>query len=146
MHNYAWLCIIMHSYVWLCIIINDYHDLDPFVPFYVFVTNGVKLKDGELSGTSLWAEFPCASFSFSLSLRKKLFSGVWTFHVFLTFFWKKMVWPKNATEVSGTTLGPFPTYSGPFSTHFDQNRIKNYIRQIHIQIPPHRRCGDSDWV
>ena len=25
----------------------------PFVPFYVFVTNGVKSKDGELSGTSL---------------------------------------------------------------------------------------------
>ena len=27
--------------------------LGPFVPFYVFVTNGVTIKDGELSGTSL---------------------------------------------------------------------------------------------
>ena len=38
--------------------------LGPLGPFYVFVTNGVKMKDGELSGTSNEAEFRYASFWF----------------------------------------------------------------------------------
>ena len=39
--------------------------------FYVFVTNGVKLKDGELSGTSNEGEFLYASFSFVCFLMNK---------------------------------------------------------------------------
>ena len=36
----------------------------PKLPVYVFVTNGAKIKDGELSGTSNEAEFRYASFCF----------------------------------------------------------------------------------
>ena len=55
------------------------------------------------------------------------------FDVFLRLF-DNMFWPKSAPEVSGTTLGPSPTYSGQFSTHFDKNRLKQYIRKNPIQI------------
>ena len=38
---------------------------------YVFVTNGAKIKDGELSGTSNEVEFRYASFWFLLFSKKK---------------------------------------------------------------------------
>ena len=50
--------------------------MGPKCPAYAFVTKGVKLKDGELTGTSNEAEFRYASFSFLCFLRKTVFRRV----------------------------------------------------------------------
>ena len=59
-------------------------------------------------------------FIFIFSHKKSVFRRLdvsCVFDVFRCFF-GKMVWSKSAPEVSGTTLGPSPTYSGPILTHF----------------------------
>ena len=51
---------------------------------YAFVTEGVDIKDGELTGTSKLKELRCASFLFILCPAKR-FSGPSPFPVFVVY-------------------------------------------------------------
>ena len=103
---------------------------DPMGPFYVSVTNGVKLKDGELSGTSIEAEFRYAPFMliFMFSQKTKRFSDVGAFHDVWTFLFRRQIFfHKSAPEVFLRSLGPSPTNAGPFWTNFGGRKCQSKI-------------------
>ena len=82
--------------------------------FYVFATEGVGLKDRELSSTSTFTELQYASFYFP-GEEEERFSAPSTFHDLcvvstVLFGSKTNMFPKNAPEASGRSLGPSPTY------------------------------------
>ena len=127
MHNYTWLCKIMYSYAWLCITMHNYAKMSSlrFCHEWGQIKRWGAVRHVKRSGNSMRVFF-----MFMFFPGKKRVSDVWTFHACLTLFdvflKTKMVWPKSAPEVSGTTLGPSPTYSGPFRTHYDQKSSKNW--------------------
>ena len=81
---------------------------------------------------------------------EKRFSGLPTFHVFLTFvIFVEIDFYKNAPEVSGRCLGPPPTYQGPILDHFgpklpiklyQDNAYKNPIKNL-IKSMKRRQAG-----
>ena len=97
--------------------------------FYVFFTNGVQMKDGKLIGPSKSTSWRCA-FSFVFCHTKNSFPACRRFtsfrHVFNIF--RKSYLSRKVQEVFGSRR-PFPTYSGPFPSHLDRNRLQhNYYK------------------